>query len=362
MADIEDLGVSYRHLGTGTLICGSELPSSWTQTASSKSGIVEISRREDAFTALSQPGIWEALVSREKCLRINALNARGSLLDLADPAWRALVLWTKNPGGLLQILSRKTESGRSLVDGWAIYVVITMNGYHPELEPRLGFKSLAEMLEGFEGLCTYLSLSQALPPRDCVCAKVGDPLVRYRILPDSTGEVKKNWSDFDLIYATLARLGFRQAHYGPLDTRGIWERALGMAREEGIELIPFDFDRGEEIATAVSAIAAMAHSRGLRLVTCSDSARIGQRPADSLPKIRQGICVSVPAVNKVLGAHGFEKLPGLKSTKPSGGRRKCDCAETADIGRPALRQSSDPRRACHGCVYCFVRCKTVRKV
>jgi hypothetical protein len=346
-ADIEDLGwaLNYGQFVRVPALAARSDPSC---------GIVELSRREDSAFALRDS--WWPLVTRhQKTIRTNAmLTGTHYLLDLSDPKFRALALWTKDPGELARWLNVKSDDGKTLLDAWpAVHVVVTLNGVHPELEPRVGPNALA----GFKELCAVLERHYNLHPRYLVTAKVGDPLVKYSLPSDPPDTVRKNWSDLDPVYATLAELGFRTAHYGLLDTRGAWKRVEVVAADDGVNLIPFDWT-ADSVGDreAVAEIASMATKHGIRLVTCADRARIGTRLVPGQKKIITGICLPLSSVNKVIRSRGYDPIRATARTGK--GNRNCDCPQTQDIGKNVVRYSDDRREACHGCVYCFVRPKS----
>jgi hypothetical protein len=344
MDDIEDLG--FNLIGGSPVRAPLSLP-----LANSSCGVIELSRREDAATALED--CWEALVLRySHNVRTNALIGKKYRLDLSDPKWRVLVLWTKDPGTVKKYLKKEhPETGNTLFDSWpAIYVVLTLNGYHPELEPGVRQTSLEEILKDTEDLAELLCIKQGAHPHEVIYPKVGDPLVRYKW----KDETRENWSDSGPIFKKLDELGFTKVHYGPLDTRGIWKRAEDMAKEQGIELLPFDWEDPQDIASAVKKLQEKAGS--MKLVTCSDRDRFHKNLGG--PKIREGICVSLRALNRLLTLAGSEPLKSKKSTKPGGGKRTCNCQDTADIGQNVLRSGYSERTKCRECAYCFVRCKS----
>jgi hypothetical protein len=356
--DIEDLpGFD---LVTGAPADASGLP----PPAKSVCGVVELSRREDASTAL--PKVWEALVLRRKNnVRHNALIDVLYNMDLSDPKWRVLVLWTKDPGAIAEFLAKAHPlTGKTLFDAWpAVYVVVTLNGHYPDLEPGVKQANIAQIMLDFQDLAALMVAKKGGAPKDHIYVKVGDPFLRYRRAGES--EIRTNLGDVEFLFPNLAYLGFKTVHYGPLDTRGKWGRAVGMARERGIELIPFAWTEGDpEILAIVEKMAKLAHENGLRLATCSDRGNVGKRfetesgdDGERTKKIMTGICVSLSALNKLLRRAGAPTIPAKGSTKPKG-NRTCDCQETADIGANVVRNTTDPRRMCRRCVYCFVACKS----
>jgi len=340
MADIEDLGFD---LKTGLKVA-SKLPFT---VSSAETGVIEVSRREDAATALEC--LWEALVlRRDNNLRYNNLVGTKYRLDLSDPEWKVLVLWTKEPGKVKEWLEKEHPNGDTLLDRWTVYVVWTCNGHNRDLEPGTQRDSLEEILKDFEDLVQLLVEKQHAPPADVLYPKIGDPLVRYR----KDGKLLNNWSDFGAIYERLALYGFSRAHFGPLDTRGPWKRAEDMAREQGVELVPFDWESTEDIAAVFREIKKMADPHGIELASCGWHGRVVDGH-----KVPQGICVALAALNKLL-PHGTTPIRGQTSTKPNGkGKRKCGCQNTADIGLNVLRRGKSSREKCRECVSCFVRCK-----
>jgi hypothetical protein len=171
------------------------------------------------------------------------------------------------------------------------------------------------------------------------------------------------------VYERLNRMGIRMAHYGPLDLRGKWFRAVDMAKEEGVELLPFNWDAtvgsaNDDISPVVNGMLLMADKHKIKLVSCADINRIGlkaTRPDGTKTKgVGTGICLALSRINKLLRIVGESEL-SKKDLKRPKGERKCGCQDVADIGMNVQRNSSEGRTACHGCVYCFVRCKGASK-
>lgn len=332
------------------------LPETWESakgTVSSKCGIMELSRREDAATAL--PVVWEGLAERAaRNVSRNSMLKIPYRLDLADPAWKALALWTKDPGETLEWIQKPGPSGKSILDAWAaVHVTVTLNGDHPALERKL--RPAKPPLTGLSDLCNALGERYGVPGTALVTVKVGDPIVKYRAVGDADWTC--NWLSFDRIYSWIARLGFKTAHYGPLDMRGPWAGIKKAALAEGVELWEWDWDDRADLDRAVARCATMAACVGVRLVTCADKAAIGR----TFPRgfgfhtspIRQGICVSLRGINKALAAGGVARI-GSSRKDPGGKKRNCHCPVTRDVGKKISRGPGDARSECHACAYCFV--------
>ena len=349
-------------LATGEEICAR--PPTLRGQTSLRKRIIEVSRREDAATALNR--LHTPLVRR---LGVNMrwnpmLKSKVSALDLSNPAFDILVLWSKDPIRMLDWLEEpEAVTGRTLLDAWpVVYFVCTMNGYHPELEPRVSGRNLEDRLRALGRVGEILSAHNRVPVPDCVYMKVGDPLVRFRNLRRPGGPVLTNWSDIEDVYEWMHEQGYLLAHYGFLDVRERWVRALELARSEGVELLPFDYtapvgSARDDMAPILRELGVLAQRHGLRLVTCGDARHIGWRPLPDLPTIASGVCLDVQALNRILVAKGMRPLRVIGTSKPKG-NRSCDCQDTEDIGLRAPRSTRDPatrHRLCHGCVYCFVR-------
>lgn len=354
--DIEDIC----DLGTGKKV-------SWhaTNGKTSNTGVIELSRREDASIALNDKDdegeryLLNALIRRDgEYVKRNALLGIPYLINLADPNWRVLVLWSKNPGeikNLLEYRDRDPKSQKTLLEAWpVVYCVITMNGWCPDLEPGLCERvgTPEKYLEGLNSLVSLVGV-------DHIKLKIGDPVVKYRPKHSSfyqdTGKWENNIGGLLPVLKEAKKLGFRDFHFGLFDSRGRWDK---IHQKSNNEFMKFGWTvDSQQDKFAVIYLANMASISKLDMVTCGASHMIGQRFLRGNIVVGKGICLDGNHLNRLLEKVGQPPLKIKGSTRPKG-NRSCDCQDVTDIGMPVSRNAPPgSRQACHRCDYCFVSAK-----
>jgi hypothetical protein len=207
-----------------------------------------------------------------------------------------LVLWTKNPGPLLEMLPKIDRLG------FQYYFEFTVTAYGPELEPGLPPKE--------EIFSTFRKLAAMIGP-----ARVDlryDPII-------ITEEMTADWhlDQLDRMLKVLAGSADRII----VSFVDCYRHLKGLA-----EVLP------EDIVRLAEGLGRLSQSYGLPVLTCAekmDLSRFG---------INQAACIDRPKIERLIGRP-------LKVRKDPGQRSFCGCAESLDLGIY--------NTCLNGCVYCY---------
>lgn len=210
------------------------------------------------------------------------------------------VFWTKNPAPMLPLLPR--------LSGYDYYFQFTLNGYGPDIEPRL--PPLAARIETFRRLSDQIGPARVVWRYDPILltpAYDADFHVDMfaKIAGQLCGKVERVTISFIDYYRKIAKN---------------WRRL--QMREPAPE-------ETEQIARAIAAIAAEN-----RMAPSSCAEKWNLAPFG----IPAGACIDPALIERITGR--FQPARRAKAQRPL-----CGCAESADIG------AYDS--CAHGCAYCY---------
>jgi hypothetical protein len=242
----------------------------------------------------------------------NPFNAnqikRVSLLAQKDgeDGVEAFVFWTRYPGDILANADELTRRG------FPFYVMVTITGYPPELEP--------DMIHTEKALNAMKELSR----------KIGPDRVIWRydpVLLTSITDEDFHRRNFDVLAQSLTD-SVRRVIISIYDEyRGSKQRLEGREKAGELRML----DAGTQLADLFTSFAKSAGAAGMEIQSCAEK-------EDFSPfGIKPGACID---------AHLIKKLWNLESAgKDKNQRPHCLCCKSVDIG-------------CYGtcaahCVYCY---------
>lgn len=217
------------------------------------------------------------------------------------------VFWTKNPAPMCALLSR--------LAGYDYYFQFTINGYGPDIEPRV-------------------------PP-------LSARIETARRLSDELGPARVVWRYDPILFTPAYDLAFHEAMFAHIADKlaGSVERvtvsfidyynkiAKNWRRLEMREPTP------DEVAQVARAIAASAAENEMTSYSCAEKRSLA--PYGIAP----GACIDPALIERITGR--VQPARRAKSQRPL-----CNCAESADIG------SYDT--CAHGCAYCYANRSDLR--
>jgi len=219
-----------------------------------------------------------------------------------------LVFWTRDPRNILAAVKELTQRG------FLFYVMVTVTGYPPELEP--------DMIE----------TSAALAAMKELAGKIGQDRVIWRydpvILTSATDE-DFHQRNFGEIAQNLAG-SVRRVIISVYDEYPSSKRRLeGLEKKGGIHIL----DAGAGSANLLAGLAKSAEAAGMEIQSCAekeDYSSLGIKP---------GACIDPALIRRLWG---MEFAGKDKNQRPN-----CLCCQSVDIGTYGTCDAH--------CVYCYAR-------
>jgi hypothetical protein len=218
----------------------------------------------------------------------------------------ALVFWTRDTRNILANADELTKRG------FPFYVMVTVTGYPPELEPNM------------------ISTQEALNAMKELAKKIGPDRVIWRYDPvflTTVTDVEFHWQNFNAMAQQLEGSVKRVIISLYDEYRGAKQRLALMERQGRLQML----NVGDYIAELLSGIAKSAKAAGMEIQSCAEK-------EDFSPYgIKPGACIDATLL---------EKLWSLEfNGKDKNQRPHCLCCKSVDIGRYGTCTAQ--------CVYCY---------
>ncbi|MCG8473769.1 MAG: DUF1848 domain-containing protein [Desulfobacterales bacterium] len=277
--------------------------------------VLSISRRSDI--PAHHLGWLMACVEKGEATVTHPYTGRISTVSITPETVHSMVLWTKNPGPLL-------ETGallKLLEKGFHLFLNYTLNSPSFVLEPNT------------------LPLDKRLSQMHRLCQILGPEAISWRFDPichwkDAAGNSHNNLSHFHKIAHAAGKAGISRCITSFVD---LYPKVIRRAKTCGITLT--DPPIHEKVATVLS-LNKHLMPLGISLFTCCENEVQSALPFGS--GIEPSACIPGPLLGRLFGAN-------LSLAKDSGQRNGhgCRCTKSREIG-------SYGRHPCPtGCLYCY---------
>jgi hypothetical protein len=217
-----------------------------------------------------------------------------------------LVCWTRDPQNILAGAEELTKRG------FRFYVMVTVTGYPPVLEP--------DMVRATDALSAMKELARKISPESVIWRY--DPI----LLSNVTG-IDFHRENFKILAQNLKDSSTRVIISMYDEYRGSQKRLEGMERAGELRL----FEAGEGLTELLGHLAESAGEVGMEIQSCA-------RKEDFSPYgIKPGACIDSGLITKLWG---LETKGKDKNQRPN-----CLCCQSVDIGNYGICPA--------GCVYCY---------
>lgn len=268
--------------------------------------IISASRRTD-IPAFFGPWFLERL--QEGWVEVaNPYNAHQIKRVELDPnQLDAFVFWTKNPRPFFPVLNRLDNMG------YRYYFQYTLTGYDSRFEPHLD--SIEHRLEAFVDLATMLGAKRVVWRYDPIILSTITPLT-YHL--DRFSELCEQLS------SATERVMISPVHY--------YRKTLRRLKKLANQGIRFDRDFAQNNQSFFRNLGAISNSHQMQMASCASEVNL--KPLG----IEAGACIDAALINSLWNL-------STSTTKDTGQRPFCRCAQSQDIGTNNTCQ--------HGCLYCY---------
>ena len=240
-----------------------------------------------------------------------------AMVPLTPETVHSLVLWTKNPGPMLETGALDHLLSR----GFRLFVNLTVNSPHPILEPGVPLLK--------KRLALMKALSDAISPA-CINWRF-DPICHFE---NDQGQTSSNLTHFDEIAEAASDAGITRCVTSFVD---LYPKVMKRCKAAGFMLT--DPPIHEKVATVLS-LSDRLVKRGISLFTCCEN-----EVQNALPfgcGIEPSACIPGELLGRLFGGD-------LSLAKDSGQRKEhgCRCTKSREIG-------SYGRHPCPtNCLYCY---------